>query len=71
MLFLALLFAGLAVFGACVGLGTVGRPMYGQALNSYGWALCVNAAALASYFVITRVQRSLRAQRTARASAAS
>ncbi|WP_149311555.1 hypothetical protein [Methylobacterium sp. P1-11] len=69
MLFFALLFAGLAVFGACVGFGTIGRPMYGQALNSYGWALCINGVALAAYFVFTRVRRSRPARRAARTSA--
>ena len=65
MLFFALLFAGLAIFGACVGFGTIGRPMYGQALNSYGWALCINGAALTAYFVLTRSRRALRARRSA------
>jgi ABC-type proline/glycine betaine transport system permease subunit len=69
MLFFALLFAGLAVFGACVGFGTVGQPIYGQALNSYGWALCINGAALTAYFVLTRSRRALRARRRAIGSA--
>jgi hypothetical protein len=57
MLFFALLFVSLAILGACVGLGTIGHPMYGQALNSYGWGLCVNGAALATFFVLTWVRR--------------
>ncbi|WP_408902969.1 hypothetical protein [Methylobacterium radiotolerans] len=57
MLFFALLFVALAIVGACVGLGTIGQPMYGQALNSYGWALCINGAALATFFVLTLVRR--------------
>ncbi|MDP4006504.1 hypothetical protein [Methylobacterium sp. NEAU K] len=69
MLFFALLFAGLAVFGACVGFGTIGRPMYGQALNSYGWALSINGAALAAYFVLTQARRALRVRHGATTSA--
>ena len=65
MLFFALLFAGLAAFGACVGSGMIGQPMYGQALNSYGWALCINGTALTAYFVLTRSRRALRARRSA------
>lgn len=57
MLFFALLFVSLAILGACVGLGTIGQPMYGQALNSYGWGLCVNGAALTLFFVLTWVRR--------------
>jgi hypothetical protein len=57
MLFFALLFMSLAIVGACVGLGTIGHPMYGQALNSYGWALCINGTALAVFFVLTWVRR--------------
>ena len=69
MLFFALLFAGLAIFGVCVGFGTIGQPMYGQALNSYGWALSINGAALAAYFVLTRARRALRVQHSATTSA--
>jgi len=57
MVFFALLFVNLALLGACVGIGAIGQPMYGQALNSYGWGLCVNGAALAVFFVITWVRR--------------
>jgi hypothetical protein len=57
MLFFALLFMSLAIVGACVGLGSIGHPMYGQALNSYGWALCINGTALAVFFVLTWVRR--------------
>jgi hypothetical protein len=53
MLFFALLFAGLAIFGVCVGFGTIGQPMYGRALS-------INGAALAAYFVLTRARRALR-----------
>jgi hypothetical protein len=63
VLFFALLFASLAVIGAGVGTGTIGRPMYGQALNSYGWALCINGTALAVYFLLTRVQHLQRTRR--------
>lgn len=67
MLVFALLFMGLAALGACIGFGTIGQPVYGQALNSYGWALCINGVALAVYFVFTRMQRSQQAWRIGRA----
>ncbi|KAA0109757.1 hypothetical protein CIW48_31395 [Methylobacterium sp. P1-11] len=69
MLFFALLFAGLTIFGVCVGFGTIGGPMYGQALNSYGWALSINGAALAAFFVLTRARRALRVRHGATTSA--
>lgn len=69
MLFFALLFAGLAIFGLCVGFGTIGQPIHGQALNSYGWALSINGAALAAYFVLTRARLALRVRHGATTSA--
>jgi hypothetical protein len=62
MLFFALLFAGLTIFGACVGFGTIGRPMYGQALS-------INGAALAAFFVLTRARHALRVPHGASTSA--
>ncbi|WP_331299712.1 hypothetical protein [Methylobacterium oryzae] len=49
MIVLTLVFAGLSALGALIGLGKVGHPMHGQLINSYGWALCINAAAIAAY----------------------
>ncbi|WP_336485933.1 hypothetical protein [Methylobacterium nigriterrae] len=57
MLVFAVLFAGLAVLGSLVGFGVVGHPIGDQALNSYGWGLCIIGAALAGFFVFVRQQR--------------
>jgi hypothetical protein len=51
MLIFALLFTVLAVVGTLVGFGQLGSPIYDQSLQSYGWGLAVNAAALAALFV--------------------
>ena len=57
VLLFAILFAALAVLGCLVGFGSVGHPIGDQALNSYGWSLCINCAALAAFFVFLRYQR--------------
>jgi hypothetical protein len=57
MLLFATLFAALAIIGSLVGLGSVGHPIGGHALNSYGWGLCINGAALAAFFVFLRYHR--------------
>ena len=54
----AILFAGLAVLGALVGLEHVGHPMSGQSPVTYGWTLCINAAAITAFLVYSRFQKS-------------
>lgn len=58
MLLFAILFAGLAILGSLVGFGSVGHPIGGHALNSYGWGLCLNGSALAAFFVFLRFHRA-------------
>jgi len=60
MLVFAVLFATLGIIGALVGLGELGRPVYQQSLQSYGWGLAINGIALAVYFVWLWRQRRLR-----------
>lgn len=55
MIVLAVLFAGLSALGALVGLDKIGHPVDGQLIDSYGWALCINAAAIAAYLVFGRL----------------
>jgi hypothetical protein len=51
MLLFATLFAAVAILGAFVGLGVVGEPIGGHALNHYGWGLAVNGFAIAAFLV--------------------
>lgn len=63
MFLFALLFAGLAVLGALVGLGHVGHSVGSQSIQSYGWALCLDAAAIAAFLAYTRVRNARRPMR--------
>lgn len=57
MLIFALLFAGLGILGALVGLGELGHPVGAHGVQAYGWGLTVNAIALAVYFLFMWTQR--------------
>lgn len=57
MLIFAILFAGLGILGALVGLGELGHPVGAHGVQAYGWGLTVNAIALAVYFLFMWTQR--------------
>ncbi|MCJ2052343.1 hypothetical protein [Methylobacterium sp. J-070] len=57
MLAFACLFTVLALFGSLVGAGTVGNPIGTHHLTSYGWALCINAAALSALLMFKVYER--------------
>lgn len=52
MFVFALVFGALAVLGAAIGIGHVGHPIGGQSVESYGWGLFINGAALAAFFAL-------------------
>ncbi|GJE13446.1 hypothetical protein FOHLNKBM_4509 [Methylobacterium longum] len=57
MLAFACLFIVLAVLGSLVGAGTVGTSIGAHHLTSYGWALCINAAAISALLVFNFYDR--------------
>lgn len=52
MFVFALVFSALAALGAAIGIGHVGHPIGGQSVESYGWGLFINGAALAAFFAL-------------------
>ena len=58
MIVLAILFAGVAVLGAFVGLGHIGQSIGGQSITAYGWGLCLNAAAISAFLAYSGVRRA-------------
>jgi hypothetical protein len=54
MILFAILFAGLAVLGALIGLREIGDLLAAQTIASYGWALCINATAIG--FLLLHIQ---------------